>query len=226
MSTPSLPSSPCVTPFGVYILIHAFLTTPRLVPELPPPPLLCVGTDRRSSVCSFVMDRSAKRRVGVDRWCARGSSIAGSPGRRSHPLSLYPSRPILTSPLHRSPATEPNSIHTRASAHNVPSRTHALRHPLARPDSRRPRQHHPLRDHHPLRVHHLPLLRARRVRARCGMAREQGAQKGVGRFCGGGEARVVEARTRAGADAVDPGAASVAPLTGERGFFFVGVCFW
>lgn len=185
---------------------------------------------------------SAERRLGVNRWCARGSSIARSPGRRSHPLSLYPSRPILTYPsslLLANRETRNNTPpipmsclcphlpcpHARTHSGNPP-RSVALRHPprsVIRPpthrplsinpptlhDSRRPRKHHALRDHHPLRILDIPLLRARRVRARCGMVGEQGEKAGVGRFCGGGEARVVETGARAGVDAFYACAASV-----------------
>jgi hypothetical protein len=53
-----------------------------------------------SALC-FLYTQSAERGLGVHRRCARGRCFERGLGRRSNPLSLYPSHPILTytSPL-------------------------------------------------------------------------------------------------------------------------------
>ena len=67
--------------------------------------------DRPFPFLSIYTESSAQRRLGTDGWRAGGSSLARSLGRRSHPLSLYPSPPILTYPLPRRVVLAPCNRH-------------------------------------------------------------------------------------------------------------------
>jgi hypothetical protein len=83
--------------------------------------------------CVFFLTQSAERGLGVHRRCARGCCFERGLGRRSNPLSLYPSHPILTytSPL-------------------VPAIVSCY--------SRRAWYNYALRDHHPKCRVHVPFL--------------------------------------------------------------------
>lgn len=81
---------------------------------------------------------STQRRLGIHGRCTRGCCFERGLGRRSNPLSLYVSHPILTYPSPPVPLVVPPSYSWRAW------------HDYA------------LRDDHPICRVHVPLLRARR----------------------------------------------------------------
>ena len=159
--------------------------------------------------------RSTQRRVGAIGRGARSSSLAGSLGRRSHPLSIRLPSPFLTISLspHRVPLPfplrdaalllasrsrdrvlfpPPASPCRLARAHRPPP---PAPHPPPYPPScsGRARQNHALRDDNTVRVLDVPLLRAGRRGPGRGVAGEQGAQAGVGRLRRGRPEALVEA---------------------------------
>jgi hypothetical protein len=153
--------------------------------------------------------------MGSDRRRAGGRRNTRSMGRRSYPSARLPVHARLTfsRALFFRPAKLPACLPlARTHASNRIRGTAAEPRSRCLPDnprsaltwlppptrSRRPRYNHPVRDDNRVALEHVPLLRARRVLARRRMAREQGAEAGVGRLPRGDAAARMEDRARAG----------------------------